>query len=98
MAVAVAIDKTEYAVSDASRAIQSMVLSAWSDGIASNWAGFFGLDEARVFLRIPDHLDLFAIVAFGHPAISASRGKKKRKPFSEVVHHGRFGNPYNPPT
>ncbi len=35
------IDKAEEAaVSDASRAIQSMILTAWSEGIASNWAGF----------------------------------------------------------
>ncbi len=34
MAVAVAIDKDEEsAVSDASRAIQSMILTAWSEGI-----------------------------------------------------------------
>src|SRR5262245_49968383 len=32
-AIAVAIDKTRFAVSDASRAIQSMLLTAWADGI-----------------------------------------------------------------
>ncbi len=37
MAVVVLVERTPYAISDASRAIQSMVLSAWSAGIGSNW-------------------------------------------------------------
>src|SRR5688572_3591474 len=44
LAIVVAIEKTKFAVSDASRAIQSMILTAWSEGVGSNWAGFFGLD------------------------------------------------------
>src|SRR5262245_21993218 len=33
LAVVVATDKTRFAVSDASRAIQSMLLAAWADGV-----------------------------------------------------------------
>src|SRR5439155_11110547 len=36
LAVVVATDKTRFAVSDASRAIQSMLLTAWADGVGSN--------------------------------------------------------------
>lgn len=36
LAIAVAIDKGPLAVSDASRAIQSMLLTAWADGVGSN--------------------------------------------------------------
>ncbi len=43
LAIVVAIDKTPLAVSDASRAIQSMLLTAWSAGLGSNWVGFSGL-------------------------------------------------------
>jgi nitroreductase len=35
VAVVVAIEKTRFAVSDASRAIQSMILTAWSEGVGS---------------------------------------------------------------
>jgi len=42
LAIVVAIAKTEFAVSDASRAIQSMILAAWSEGVGSNWVGFLG--------------------------------------------------------
>jgi hypothetical protein len=70
-----------------------MVMTAWSDGVASNWIGFFGLDKAKAYLAIPEPLDLFAIAVFGYPAARSFKGKKKRKPLSEVVHYGRFGNP-----
>ena len=93
-AVAVAIENTRYAVSDASRAIQSMILTAWSDGIASNWVGFFGLEKVEELLEIPDDLRLLAVVAFGYDNRTKVVGRKKRKPFSEVVYHGRFGQPF----
>ena len=93
MAVAVAIEDTRYAVSDASRAIQSMILTAWADGIASNWVGFFGLEAIGTLLQIPPELKLLAVVAFGYEVQPRSLGKKARKPFSEVIHRGRFGLP-----
>ena len=34
LAIVVATDRTRFAVSDASRAIQSMLLTAWADGVA----------------------------------------------------------------
>jgi nitroreductase len=94
LAVAVATEKSPIAVSDASRAIQSMVLTAWSHGVASNWVGFHGLDTIKPVLGIPDDVDLLAIVPFGYPAQAAGAGKKKRKPLGEVVHRERFDQPY----
>jgi len=55
-AVVVAVDKTPFAVSDASRAIQSMLLAAWADGVGSNWVGFGGLEEVKTLLGIPAKL------------------------------------------
>ena len=94
LAIVVAIEKTPYAVSDASRAIQSMILTAWSEGVGSNWVGFLGMNEARSLLDIPDDLEVLAILPFGYPARAIGRGVKQRKPFSEVVHMGRFGQPF----
>ncbi len=94
LAVVVAIEKTRFAVSDASRAIQSMVLTAWSEGVGSNWVGFLGLPEAKSLLGIPDDLDVLAIVPFGYSAQVYGRGKKRRKPLSEVAHRGRFGRSF----
>jgi len=94
LAIVVAIEKTRFAVSDASRAIQSMILTAWSEGVGSNWVGFLGLTEVKPLLGIPDDLDVLAIVPFGHPARAIGRGKKQRKRLSEVAHRGRFGQPF----
>src|SRR3989441_6704864 len=94
LAVVVAIEKTRYAVSDASRAIQSMILTAWAEGVGSDWVGFLGLTEVKPLLGIPDDLDVLAILPFGYPAYAPGRGKKRRKPLSEVAHRERFGHPF----
>ncbi len=94
LALVVAIEKTKFAVSDASRAIQSMILTARSEGVGSNWVGFLGMTEVKSLLGIPDDLDVLAILPFGYPAQARHRGKKKRKSLSEVAHRGRFGQPF----
>jgi nitroreductase len=95
LAVVVAIQKTQFAVSDASRAIQSMILAAWSEGVGSNWVGFIGgLDSIKPLLNIPKDIDVLAVVPFGYPVKSLGRGKKQRKPAAEVVHRGKFGEPF----
>ena len=53
LAIVVAVEKTGYAVSDASRAIHSMLLVAWSEGVGSNWVGFGGLEKVNALLGIP---------------------------------------------
>jgi len=93
LAVVVAIEKTRYAVSDASRAIQSMILTAWAEGVGSNWVGFLGLTEVKPLLGIPDELDVLAILPFGYPAQALGRGRKRRKPLSSVAHREMFGQP-----
>jgi nitroreductase len=92
-AVVVVIDKTIYSESDASRAIQSMVLTAWSEGIGSVWAGFYGLDAVKPMLGIPEEKEVLAIVPLGYPVKKLGRGKKKRKPLAAVAFQERFGNP-----
>lgn len=88
-------EKSKYGISDASRAVQSMVLTAWADGVGSNWAGFAGgLEEVRAFAGLPDTYDVLAVVPFGYPARPVGKGKKNRKPLAQVVSTGRFGTPY----
>ena len=94
LAIAVAIDKTTFAVSDASRAIQSMTLTAWSEGLGSNWVGFGGMAQIKSLLNIPAELDLLAVLPFGYPAEEVGKGKKKRKPLREVAHREQFGQPF----
>lgn len=94
LAVVVLIEDTPYSVSDASRAIQSMVLTAWEFGVGSNWVGFRdfgGLNEVKPLLGVPDHLNPLAIIPFGYPLDSVGLGKKNRKPREAVISSERFG-------
>ena len=94
VAIAVAVNQSRLAVSDASRAIHAMLLTAWSEGVGGNWVGFGGLGDARTLLGIPEGLDLLAILPLGYPAVAVGQGKKERKPLAEVASRERFGQPY----
>ena len=95
LAIAVAYEKDSiFGVSDTSRAIQSMVLTAWSEGVGSNWVGFDGTLEAiNAEIGLPDSMQLVGVVPFGYPAKKIGLGKKNRRPFGEVVHSERYGQP-----
>jgi nitroreductase len=82
-----------FGVSDASRAIQSMVLTAWAEGVGSNWTGFGGLERVREQVGLPGTYEVLAVVPFGYPKRALGKGKKKRKPLAEVVSSERFGTP-----
>jgi nitroreductase len=94
-AVVVAIEKASHiAVSDASRAIQSMILVAWGEGVGSNWSGFRELEGVRNKVGLPDKYEVLAVVPFGYPKRKIGLGKKKRKPLAEVASAERYGNPF----
>ena len=95
-AVVVAYERrSPFGVSDASRAVQSMILTAWADGVGSNWAGFGHLDGVREQVGLPDTFEVLCVVPFGYPK-QAIRGRKNRKPLAEVASLGRHGTPYSP--
>ncbi len=94
LAIVVVIDRTGYAVSDASRAIDSMMLTAWAEGVGSNWVGFGNLEKVNALLGIPSDRDVLAILPFGYPADRIGRGKKKRKALRAVAHRERYGQPF----
>jgi nitroreductase len=95
-AVVVVIEESIFSVSDGSRAIQSMLLTAWDEGVGSNWVGFTGrYDEVKGLLGIPAEMEILALLPFGYPeATNLGKGKKNRKPFGEGVHRERFGQPF----
>ncbi|MGZ4147736.1 MAG: nitroreductase family protein [Actinomycetota bacterium] len=95
VAVAVAIERAStFGVSDASRAIQSMVLVAWEAGVGSNWVGFGRMTAVQTLLEIPEEYDVLAVVPFGYPAEERRAGVKNRKPLSEIASLNRFGQPF----
>lgn len=95
LAIAVAVEKdSRFGVSDGSRAVQSMVLAAWAEGVGSNWVGFGGMEEVARLLSIPAAYEILAVVPFGYPTDPGGKGEKKRKPLGEVASRGRFGTPF----
>ena len=94
LAIVVGMEPSPYAVSDASRAIQSMILTAWSEGIGSNWVGFHPLTQINAVLGIPEAIEILAVVPFGYPAEAIGKGHKKRKPLGEVAHRERWDQPF----
>ncbi|MGH2559718.1 MAG: nitroreductase family protein [Thermomicrobiales bacterium] len=94
LAIVVAVDRTPWTVSDVSRAIQSMLLTAWSEGIGGNWSGFGPIEGIGAFLGIPADLDVLAVLPLGYPADAVGRGKKHRKPLDQIAHQERWGRPF----
>lgn len=94
LAIVVATEQSPYGVSDTSRAIQSMVLTAWAQGVGSNWVGFSNLKQVNPLLGIPAEVEIVAILPFGYPVASIGKGHKKRKPLGEVAHRERWDQPF----
>src|SRR5207247_9312422 len=94
LAIVVAMDRNPLAISDGSRAIQNMILAAWSQGVGSNWVGYNNLPEVNPLLGIPEEVSVLAILPFGYPVEAVGKGQKKRKPLGEVAYHERWGKPF----
>ncbi len=95
LAIVAAVEKeSKYGVSDVSRAVQNMMLTAWDEGVGSNWVGFGGMTEVARVVGIPDTYDVLAVIPFGYPEKPARQGKKKRKPLAEVASREQFGQPF----
>jgi nitroreductase len=94
LAVVVGMEQSRYAVSDVSRAIQSMILTAWSEGVGSNWVGFQNLEQVKPLLGIPAEVEVMAILPFGYPVKKLGKGRKNRKPLAQVAHRETFGQPF----
>lgn len=94
LAIVVCMLQSRFAVSDCSRAIQDMILTAWSRGVGSNWVGFGNLAVVKPLLGIPDDVDVLAVLPFGYPQEQIGAGIKKRKPLREVASSGHYGTPF----
>lgn len=95
LAIVVVVKPTPYAVSDASRAIQNMLLAAWEEGVGGNWVGFGGLEGVNALLGIPADREVLAILPFGYPAEPVGKGQKRRKPLAEVAFRERWGEAFD---
>jgi nitroreductase len=76
---------------DGARAVQSMELAGWNEGVGTCWIGNMNRDRIKQLLEVPPALHLLTILPFGYPAQGdAPRRRAKKRP-AEVCHWGRFG-------
>lgn len=94
LAVAVLLEDSIYNVSDGSQAIHAMMLTAWAEGVGSNWVGFHNLDYVKDVLGVPPELSVLAVVPFGYPEKPGGKGKKVRKSLTEMASKNRYGQPF----
>lgn len=78
-------------MTDGARAVQSMMLVAWGEGIGSNWVGWLKREEIMELLGAPANHYLLTVLPFGYPTHKISLGKKNRKALSEIAYAERFG-------
>jgi nitroreductase len=94
LGVAVIVPDNTTGYIDGARAVQCMMLTAWDEGIGSCWVGNCNTPEIRRLLNVPEDRIVLTVVPFGYPVKKLGRGRKNRKPLSEVAHAETFGTPF----
>jgi nitroreductase len=77
---------------DGTRAVQNMVLTAWSHKLGSCWIGRIEKEGLMKYLDIPDNLNVLTVLPFGYFKESQADTVKYRKPPEGVINLNRFGN------
>jgi nitroreductase len=77
---------------DGTRAVQNMVLTAWSRKLGSCWIGRIDREGLMKYLGIPDNLHILTVLPFGYFDQRQAGSAKNRKQPAEVFHLDTFGN------
>lgn len=77
---------------DGTRAVQNMVLTAWSHKLGSCWIGRIEREGLMKYLDIPDNMYVLTVLPFGYFDERQAGSVKHRKPPEQVFHLNRFGN------
>ncbi|MDE1844003.1 MAG: nitroreductase family protein [Thaumarchaeota archaeon] len=85
---------------DTGAAWENLAIQAVSQGLVTHAMAGFDYDKARKTLQVPDDYDVMAMIAIGKrgpkerltPELQARETPNTRKPLSEIVMEGKFGN------
>lgn len=94
LAIAVVTEGARVPLIDGTRAISSMQLVAWEEGLGSCWVGSVDREGVKRLLGLPETCELITVLPFGYPTDAAKRLRKRRKPLEQMAHRERFGTPY----
>ena len=53
-----------------------MILTAWEQGVGSNWTGFGGLEDVRRHVGLDQSYEVLAVLPFGYPARRVGLGQR----------------------
>lgn len=76
---------------DSTRAVQNMVLTAWSYKIGSCWIGRLDKVGLHDLLNIPKSLNILTVLPFGYFNDNLVSKYKYRKDQKEIFHYENFG-------
>jgi nitroreductase len=94
VAIVVATEGARLPLVDGTRAISSMQLVAWEEGLGSCWVGGVDRDGVKRLLSIPEACEVITVLPFGYPTDTAKRLRKRRKSLEQIAHRERFGEPF----
>jgi nitroreductase len=94
LAIVVVTEGARIPLIDGTRAISSMQLVAWEEGIGSCWVGSVDREGVKRLLGLPETCELITVLPFGYPTDATKRLKKRRKPLAQIAHRERFGTSY----
>lgn len=77
---------------DSTRAVQNMVLTAWSYRLGSCWIGRLDTRGLKQFLNIPDKWNVLTVLPFGYFNEKIMTTKKYRKAPGDIFHFNVYGN------
>lgn len=77
---------------DGTRAVQNMVLTAWSYELGSCWIGRIDREGLKNFLDIPSEWNILTVLPFGYFNEKLIQTTKYRMSPEEVFHLDSFGN------
>lgn len=77
---------------DGTRAVQNMVLTAWSHKLGSCWIGRLDREGLMKYLGVPENMNVLTVLPFGYFNSGAYSGGKYRKSADEVFHIDSYGN------
>jgi len=77
---------------DGTRAVQNMVLTAWSHKLGSCWIGRLDIKGLMDYLNIPENLNILTVLPFGYFNENLASGVKYRKDRDDVFHLDTYGN------
>jgi nitroreductase len=92
-AIALFMENAKLPEVDGARAMEDMMLAAWSLGVGSCWITNFDDEKVKQILNAPKEWKLITVAPFGYPVKPARKGKKRRKALEEIAYYNAYGNP-----